>query len=188
MWRLGDVPLTDPLYLRPACAADADALHRLFCLPDVYRYLADGAPPPRSATESWLTASATDFASRGWGLWLLCDDSHGIAGCVRLSTPASEDWIDDATAELTYVVHPDRWGSGLATRMSETVIAQVFATGRVRRIIAGADGPNHASVAVMKRLGMRFARTATYPLGEGVEYVLHRADAAFKGEPIPLRA
>ncbi len=186
MRRFGDVPLTEGLHLRPARAADADALHRLFCLPDVYRFLADGAPPPCSVTRAWLTASEEDFAARGYGLWLLWDDND-IVGCVRLSTPASEDWRDGATAELTYVVHPNRWGRGLARRMSETVITHVFGAGRMTRIVASADGPNHASIAVMTRLGMTFARNAMFPLGEGVEYVLQRGDAVFEGEPIPLR-
>ncbi|NJN52818.1 MAG: GNAT family N-acetyltransferase [Gammaproteobacteria bacterium] len=178
-------PAASRLYLRPVSADDEDTLHALFCMPDVYRYLADGAPPPLTATRAWMAASAKDFAAHGYGLWLLLDAGE-LIGCVRLSTPAAEDWVDGNTAELTYVLRPDQWGTGLATRMSESVIAHVFDAGRITRIIAGADGPNHASVAVMKRLSMTFARTATYPLGQGVEYLLRAQDASFQREPIPF--
>ena len=70
--------------------------------------------------------------------------------------------------------------------MTESILAHVFAAGRIQRIIASADGPNHASVAVMKRLGMTFVRTAMYPLGEGVEYLLHRGDALLQRQRIAI--
>jgi hypothetical protein len=48
--------------------------------------------------------------------------------------------------------------------------------------------PDAASLAVMRRLGMRFHKDVHYPLGAGVEYVLHRDDAGPLPKPalIPL--
>ncbi len=82
----------------------------------------------------------------------------------------------------TYLLHPQYWGQGFATRMSWTVIQQAFETGHVDQIVAGADAPNTASVNVMRRLGMTFLRTVQYPLGPGVEYTYRRDDPV----PIPL--
>jgi hypothetical protein len=62
------------------------------------------------------------------------------------------------------LLHPRWWGHGLATRMSWTVMHQAFEAGHVEHIVAGADTPNTASVAVMRRLGMQVLRTVQYPL------------------------
>ncbi len=184
--------MTDAYTLTPARAADADALHDLLCVPEVYRYLADGAPPPRAVTEQWLARSAADFESHGVGLWLL-RAGQDLAGCVLLEVledtqafpgevprpdiggSPSGNAQHKSQAELTYVLHPDHWGKGLATRMAWTVMQQAFENG-LAAVIAGADGPNTASLAVMKRLGMRFYRTVQYPAGEGTEYILRNSD------------
>jgi ribosomal-protein-alanine N-acetyltransferase len=185
--------MADDLYLRRARVDDAAALNALFAMPDVYHYLADGAPPPRSATAAWLDASAHDFATRGFGLWLLFTAANELVGCVRVATPIAADLADPLTAELTYVVHPHHWRRKLATRMSVTVLTIAFEEGQMTRIVAGADAPNHASIAVMQRLGMTFLRHATYPAGPGVEYFIDRdrfARAALPARytPIPVRS
>jgi len=47
-------------------------------------------------------------------------------------------------------------------------------SGQTDAVIAGADLPNLASLALMRRLGMRIHQNVTYPLGIGAEYILHR--------------
>ena len=158
--------------LHRARPADEARLHRLLSEPAVYQFLADGAPPPPAATRAWLTASATDFELFGVGLWLLLapgrEASGPLAGACRLSD------IESGSVELTYLLHPDYWGRGLATRMAHTVIAEAFARG-LTRVWAGADVPNGRSVAVMQRLGLTFERRVNYPAGPGVEHALHAA-------------
>lgn len=168
--------------LRPAADDDADALHALLCVPEVYRYLADGTAPPRSAVEGWLARSHADFSACGLGLWVLEDDRACLDGCVRL-----EAQPELRSAELMYVLHPRRWGAGLATRMSWTVMQLAFQGGRIDRIVAGADAPNTASVAVMRRLGMAFLRSPQYPAEPGVEYVFRRGDPAPAPLPQPIQ-
>jgi RimJ/RimL family protein N-acetyltransferase len=65
--------------------------------------------------------------------------------------------------------------------MAWTAITHTFLSSQIDSVIAGTDLPNTASLAVMRRLGMRFHREVQYPLGAGVEYVLHRDDVG----PIP---
>lgn len=48
--------------------------------------------------------------------------------------------------------------------------------GVVSTIWAGADVPNKASIAVIKRLGMQFRREVQYPLGAGMEYQIEAAE------------
>lgn len=163
--------------LRYASRDDLERLHALFCVPEVFRYLADGAPPPRSVAEAWIAGSEKDRAGDGPGLWLLENGERELAGCVRL-----ELLEDGRSAELTYLLHPQYWGQGLATRMSWTVMQRAFGSGRVDAVVAGTDEPNTASVAVLRRLGMTFRRAVQYPAGPGVEY------ACRSGDPGPLQA
>jgi len=162
--------------LRPAAAKDVDALHHLFSLPDVYRYLADGAAPPRSVSEDWVEMSVRDFAEHGIGLWLLMDGAK-LAGAVRMEI-RQEPW----TAELSYLLHPDYWGRGLATQMSWSAIRRTF-EGPFDQVIAGVDGPNKGSAAVAKRLGMRPFKDVDYPTGPGKEYVLKKSAPSPQPEP-----
>ena len=156
--------------LRRAVAADGAALHALLSEPAVYRFLLDGVPPERAATDAWIAGARGAPAGSPCGLWLLEGAGGDLAGCVRLGRRGGR------RLELTYALHPRHWGCGLATRMSRTVIEAAFASGCVDTVLAGADVPNRASLAVMRRLGMRWCRDVVYPLGPGVEYELRRDD------------
>ena len=122
------------------------------------------------AIDAWIEEGLEPVAP--WlGLWLLENDREEAFGCVRLSAPEDEA----ASAELTYLLDPTVWGRGLATRMARTALARAFARG-ADTVLAGVDAPNTDSIAVLRRLGMRFLRDVDYPSGPGVEYVLSSAD------------
>jgi RimJ/RimL family protein N-acetyltransferase len=168
-------------YLRRAAEQDTDALHALLCNPQVYRYLLDGEPAGRSMIVQWIEEGRRRPDTTGFGVWLLYADTAQPTGCVRLAPYPQVD-----TAELIYALQPQVWGRGLATRMGWTIIDQALSRGHFERIIAGADQPNTASIAVMRRLGMTFLRNVQYPLGPGCEYIFHRGDATPDPLPQPL--
>lgn len=145
--------------LRLATLDDIDGLHSLASIPLVYRYLFDGGAPEREFIAGWIAQSLTSAADTGVGMWLLGNSSARYAGCVELRPDLSA-----RSAELTYMLDPEYWGQGLAVRMSWTAITQAFLSPQIDSVIAGADLPNTASFAVMKRLGMQFRRNVTYPL------------------------
>jgi ribosomal-protein-alanine N-acetyltransferase len=159
------------LWLRRGTANDVATLHALLATPEVNRYLADGVAPPLDTVQGWLTKSDVDFEAAGVGVWLLGHAADGLAGCVRLEVDA-----DARVAELVYLLAPRVWGRGLATRIAATAVVAAFESGAIDRIFAGADRPNHRSLAVMERLGMRFARDVQYPEWPGVEYELRAGD------------
>ena len=164
-------------HLRRMTDQDIESVHVLNCVPEVYRYLSDGVPPLRWRSKISVELNNKRKASKGLGSWVLEDSEGRIKGCVIL-----REYQLPRTAELSYLLHPQLWGQGLATRMSWTVIDYVFKTKLVDQVVAGADKPNRASIAVMQRLGMAFYRTTEYPLGPGVEYLLSHDDP----KPIPL--
>jgi RimJ/RimL family protein N-acetyltransferase len=112
-------------------------------------------------------------------MWFLESASVRYAGCVELLPYPSL-----GSAELIYVLDPRYWGQGLALRMVWTAITHAFLSAGIDSVIAGADLPNTASIALMQRLGMRFHKDVQYPLGAGVEYVLHRDDVGPVPKPI----
>ncbi len=154
--------------LRPAAPADSVALQALLSEPQVFEYLFDGAAPDAAVVDTLLVESVQ--AAAPFGLWMLERADGDVVGCVRLEPNRDEQ----AFAELTYVLHPDQWGQGLATAMSRSALTVAFAHVDCHAVLAGADLPNQRSIAVMRRLGMRFLREVDYPAGPGVEFLLTR--------------
>ena len=157
--------------LRAADLSDTNGLYALASIPLVYRYLFDGAPPYKEFIRGRVAESVANAGETGLGMWFLEDVSTRYAGCVELRPyPAMR------SAEVIYLLDPRFWGRGLALRMAWSAITYAFSSSQIHTIVAGADGGNAASIAVMRRLGMRFHKDVLYPLGAGVEYVLHWSD------------
>jgi [ribosomal protein S5]-alanine N-acetyltransferase len=138
---------------------DVDGLHRLACEPLVYRYLFDATAPERDAIADGIARAMADAARTRLGLWILQSPHVPYGGCVQLRPDLSAK-----SAELIYLLDPTHWGRGLATRMGWTAITTAFLE-PFDVVVAGTDGANGASLAVMRRLGMRFYRDVRYPLG-----------------------
>jgi RimJ/RimL family protein N-acetyltransferase len=149
--------------------------------PLVYRYLFDGVPPDRAFIARGVAESVANAGETGLGMWFLEDASVKYAGCVEL-----RPYPSFRSAELTYLSDPSYWGQGLALRMAWMAIAHAFLMSQIDSIIAGADLPNTPSIAVMRRLGMRFHKNVQAPLGAGVEYVLRRDDVGPLPKPVVL--
>ncbi|MEM8815033.1 MAG: GNAT family N-acetyltransferase [Pseudomonadota bacterium] len=159
-------------HMRSVNPGDEAEVHQLLCVPQVYEYLADGVEPPPSIAADWISVAGADAERYGGGLWALTGPrEQRVLGLVRLSDYA------EGEMELTFLLHPDVWGSGFATRMAHTAMHHAFAFGAVSAIWAGADVPNAGSIAVLRRLGMQLRREVEYPAGSGVEYAM--AAAAF---------
>jgi len=174
-----DVQTKDDWRLRAADLNDIDGLHSLASIPLVYRYLCDGAPPDRESIARRVTESVANAGETGLGMWFLEDVSARYVGCVEL-----RPYPSPRSAELAYLLDPRHWGKGLAPRMAWTAITHTFLSSQIDSVIAGTDIPNTASIATMRRLGMRFHKDVQYPLGAGVEYVLRRDDVGPVPKPV----
>ncbi len=67
----------------------------------------------------------------------------------------------DAT-EVLWALHPDAWGNGYATEVARAALAYGFDTLGFELIFAITLPDNHASQAVMKRLGLTYRRQVEY--------------------------
>jgi RimJ/RimL family protein N-acetyltransferase len=178
-----DKQTQDGWRLRRADLNDIGGLHALAANPLVYRYLFDGVPPDKEFIAHRIAESVANAGGTGLGMWFLEHVSARYAGCVEL-----RPYPSSRSAELTYLLEPRNWGQGqgqgLALRMAWTAITHTFLSSQIDSVIAGADLANAASLAVMRRLGMRFHKDVQYPLGAGVEYVLHRDDTGPLPKPV----
>jgi [ribosomal protein S5]-alanine N-acetyltransferase len=146
-----DTETKDGWRLRPADLNDIDGLHVLESIPLVYRYLFDGVPPDKEFRMRRVAESVANAGETGLGMWFLENISTRYAGCVEL-----RPYPSSRSAELIYLLDPRYWGQGLALRMAWTAITHAFSSSQIDFVIAGADLRNTASIAVMRRLGMRF--------------------------------
>ncbi len=167
--------------LRPLTAADLDVAHALWTDPDVRRFLWDDQATPRERAAETLAESDRSFADRGVGLWGVYDPSGGplmgFCGC-RVS--------DSGATELLYGLRRQRWGQGLATECASAVIDYVFDTLGHPEVVALTDVPNHASVRVLERLGMRFERRGEH---HGLDTLFYRLTAeAWRGPRVVVRS
>lgn len=60
------------------------------------------------------------------------------------------------TGEIAYLVHPARWGRGIATAAGRLLLELGFGSHRLHRIFATCDPRNVASGRVLAKLGMTY--------------------------------
>ena len=72
--------------------------------------------------------------------------------------------------ELGYRLRPDVWGRGYATEGAAALLREALARPGVTRVYAHALLDNDASIRVMQKIGMTFARPWAYKGLAGAEY------------------
>ena len=170
---------TERLVLCPVTAADHPALLAHWTLPDVRRFLFDGAALSAAEVSETIEESARDFAAGGYGIWLIREHRRadagrpdaagtglavsGLAGTDAAGTePAGTEPagtvglrpLDDTGLEIFYSLAPGSWGRGYATEAARAVLAHALGTLGLPEVLAEVDEGNTASVAVVERLGM----------------------------------
>lgn len=142
---------TDRLWMRPYAAEDVDALHRLWCDPDVRRYLFDDQIVPREFVAEEIDRN---FAARRWGQWSVFErDTQDLIGFGGFRV------MDGSIApQLIYGLAPHCWGQGLATEMALVLIDFGFEECGFKQIVGSTDFANAASRRVLEKVGMRLQK------------------------------
>jgi RimJ/RimL family protein N-acetyltransferase len=168
----GPILETARLRLRPFARDDVDTLLVHWRNEDVLRWLWDGRRVERDEVVAIVEESIDAFANGRAGFWTIHRPGRGFAGFTGFR--AMPDSTDDL--ELYYGLDPAHWGAGLATEAARAVARWGFDTLGLAAIPIRTDGPNEASVAVMKRLGAAYVRTDPEgAFGTTIVYVLRRA-------------
>jgi RimJ/RimL family protein N-acetyltransferase len=152
---------TERLVLRPVTGDDHPALLAHWTLPDVRRFLFDGAPLSSAEVVETIEESNEDFAAHGYGIWLIAlgsgtdsGPSPGLSPGPGLVGTAGLRPLEESGLEIFYSLAPAAWGHGYATEAARAVVEYALGPLGLPEVLAEVDEGNAASVAVVKRLGM----------------------------------
>jgi RimJ/RimL family protein N-acetyltransferase len=161
------------VHIRPFTGSDIDAVLGLFDDAAYPTAVNQTIRTRRSAWLAWASANhdelarldqppygdravvltATDRVIGAVGL-VPCLDVYGQAGI------GPDDGRSRAEIGLFWMVHPDYQGKGYATEAGRLLVRYAMDELRIERIIATTEYDNHASQAVMRKLGMDIRRNS----------------------------
>jgi ribosomal-protein-alanine N-acetyltransferase len=140
---------TERLVLRPVTLRDHPALLAHWTTPDVRRFLFDGGIMSDDEVTEAIEDSARDFASAGYGVWLIHEeDPADLVGTAGLRP------LEDLGLEIFYSLAPVSWGKGYATEAALAVVEHALGPLGLPEVLAEVDEGNTASIRVIERLGM----------------------------------
>ena len=147
---------TPRLALRPLVAEDVEWLTRLYCDPEVNRFLwAEAAGSPERMRREAEAVVELDGMMCRFGHWAIEDRATGVVcgwtelGKLRLWSGPSDE------IGLSYVVAPEFWGRGIATEAAGRLLRHALEVLGLECVMAVIMVGNKASRRVLKKLGMR---------------------------------
>ena len=161
---------TERLVLRPVTAQDHAVLLDHWTLPDVRRFLFDGAALSAAEVTETIEDSIRDFAAGGYGVWLVQERLSPGQGRAGLLGTAGLRPLEDLGLEIFYSLAPGSWGRGYATEAARAVVEYARGPLGLPEVLAEVDEGNAASVAVIKRLGMTPFAVVSGVLGPMTRY------------------
>jgi ribosomal-protein-alanine N-acetyltransferase len=173
---------TDRLLLRPYGPADVDTLAPIFRDPDVRRYLFDNAVMPREWVEQEVAANERLFAERGYGVALLyrrdVSQPSDSPSDAPIGFAGFRNFFEPPELQLLYGLLPEAWGKGYATEVAHALVQRAFDQLGFDQVVGVTDPPNHASMRVMERAGLRFLEQVRRDDKEAVYYRVRRPKSA----------
>src|SRR5574342_183968 len=136
--------------LRPLRLDDWPAVHAWAQLDQACRYQAWGPNTP-SQTRDFVTAAVQAWSSWPQQRFVYAVEVDGpVLGVGELNIRSAPN----RQGEISYLVHPSRWGQGIGTRIGRQLIQIGFEQLHLHRIFATCDPRNIASARVLRKLGM----------------------------------
>jgi ribosomal-protein-alanine N-acetyltransferase len=160
---------TERLTLRPMQPDDAEAYAAMRYHPDVARWLLPATGDPVDAARAAIARYALSWRDRGYGPWaVFCDG--------RLIGHAGLNFVPEfGETEVLWSLHPDGRGRGFATEAGRAALDFGFRSLGLKLIFAMTRPDNHASRAVMTRLGLVYRKKVVYRDVESVWFEVDRA-------------
>ncbi len=137
---------TDRLILRALAATDTAFIVELLANERVRRFLGGPVPAPQRAA----AAKGYFRTARGEATWLVEDKlNRRSVGLVFISNHK-----DGTDSELSFMFSPGVWGMGYATEAARRLLDHAIREMGLDRLVAETQVANHASRALLERLGM----------------------------------
>jgi RimJ/RimL family protein N-acetyltransferase len=139
--------------LRPFQQTDWPRIHEWASLEEACRYQPWG-PNTEPETEAFVAAAVASWtvAPRTRYAWVATHPATGVLGVGELNV-RHVAW---KRGEISYAVHPDYWGQGIASEIGKLLCQFGFEQLDLERVEATCDPRNSASAAVLKRIGMTY--------------------------------
>lgn len=147
---------TERLILRPLRLSDVDDLYEYQSHPEIVRYI----PWPERTREQVIEAlekhapnSKSELKEDGDYILLAWElkDSGKVIGQSNAGYESSRDQL----ADIGWVTHQDFQRQGFAFEATKALMAHIFSSSPVHRIIANIDTRNPESAKLAEKLGMR---------------------------------
>ncbi|GGB63128.1 GNAT family N-acetyltransferase [Shewanella inventionis] len=174
------IPNTPRLTLSLMSLDDGALMYELDQDERVMHFLNGGIKTTQNQIDTVMLPRLAQYLNpaKGWGLWkveaLDCaeNDKYQLSGqylgwiLVRPMHFFTQPELHNI--ELGWRFKYDCWGKGYATEAAKAVMQAISACGDVTHVSAIAVEDNHASIAIMKKLGMTFLykRIHRDPLGD----------------------
>jgi len=139
---------TARLILRPQEQADAPALFAILSDARAMRFWNRSTIDRLAVVEELLRGQQQAMAGGQCCYWTLFQDGEAI-GSIDLSL------IESGSAELGFLLRPERWGQGLASEAVGAVIAHAFDGLFLSRIAAAVQTENRAAARVLEKNGFK---------------------------------
>jgi RimJ/RimL family protein N-acetyltransferase len=149
---------TPRLRLEPCELSHLDGLHVVDGDPEVMRFIT-GSAETRDQTRAVIERVQARWARWGHSWWtFIALDTHEVvgAGCIQHLRRGGKEPDPECPLEIGWRLRRDRWHQGLATEAAVAMANFAFHRLGASTLYAVCDPQNVASMAVMKRLGMRF--------------------------------
>jgi RimJ/RimL family protein N-acetyltransferase len=137
---------TDRLILRPQEEADAPALFAILSDARAMRFWNRSTIARLAVVQELVREQQAAMADGLCCYWTITEEGEAI-GSIDLSL------IQDGSAELGFLLRPDRWGLGLASEAVAAVIAQGFESLGLTRLAAAVQTANRAAARVLEKNG-----------------------------------
>ena len=157
---------TKRLILRDMRRSDAKDMFEYSSNPKTTKFLLWDVHEDIDYTRLFINSIISKYKTGEYNDWALVYKENGkmigTCGFTRIDT-------ENRVAEVGYVINPSYWNMGLATEAVSKIIEFAFETLGVHRVEAKFMFGNDASLAVMKKVGMKFEgyqRDALYVKGK----------------------
>ena len=156
----------EPRDLEAYCEIESDAIYR-----------APQLVHPRAELERSFREAVMVSKSMGLRATILkiSDTYIGRCGLYPLHDDAGR--VVEGSANIAYYIGRPFWGRGFATEAATTFVQHGFDTLGLRRIVAGINAENAASIRVVEKLGFTLSRKGEGGGNRWVEYELLNPEA-----------
>ena len=144
---------TEHLLFRGVKRSDLKDINNYASNPKTSQYLLWEPHKTLQYTQEFIELILSRYKSGEYSDWALVDKASGrMIGTCGFTRVDEENSI----VEIGYVLNPEFWGMGLATEAAEKIVDFAFNVLQANRVEARFMFGNDASLAVMKKIGMKF--------------------------------